>query len=178
MSAVPCQTVRVSRRTCSSQGTEHGDETKFHRLRTVRRQEGVSLRTVARRMGRDMRSVREEEDESHDLRISEIYEWQRALDVPLVDLLVDPGTPLSRPVFERAQLLRLMKTAAAIASQSGNEEIQRLARTMVNQLIDIMPELQGVTPWHRFGKRRSHNDYGRTAERCVSEDLILKYAHD
>ena len=89
-----------------------------HRVAEVRRQQGVSLRTVARHLKKDLATIRNQEKETTDLRLTELSEWQRVLDVPLVDLLVDSGSPLSRPVMERARLVRVMKTAASIAEKS------------------------------------------------------------
>ena len=72
------------------------------------------MRSASRQLGKEVRKLRQLEGETVDLRLSELYDWQKVLDVPIVDLLVDPGTPLSRPVLERARLVRLMKTVAAI----------------------------------------------------------------
>lgn len=94
-----------------------------NRIRHVREQQGVSLRTAARRMKTDMRTVREQENEFSDLRISQLKKWQEVLDVPLIDLIAEPGGPLSRPVMERAKLLRIMKTAVSIAENATEEPI-------------------------------------------------------
>lgn len=56
---------------------------QLHRVRTVRLQQGVSLRSAARQMGSDIRTLRLQEQESTDLRLSDLHKWQRALDVPL-----------------------------------------------------------------------------------------------
>ena len=62
--------------------------------------------------------------------------------------------PLSAPVMKRAQMVRLMKTAQAILERSSQPSIRRMAQTMTEQLIEIMPELADVGPWHAVGKRR------------------------
>ena len=147
--------------------------TSLHRISTVRRQQGLSLRSAARHLGLDIREVRRQECESADIRLSELFQWQQALEVPIADLLVDPGTPLSRPVLERAQLLRLMKTAAAIREQAPNAATQRMAETLIEQLTEIMPELKSVAPWHAVGQRRSLDEYGRIAERPIADDCVL-----
>ncbi len=145
---------------------------RLHRIRTVRRLQGVSLRTAARQLGTTVSDIRAQEDESADLRLSELYKWQAALDVPLEELLVEPTSPLSRPVTERARLVRVMKTAAAILEQASTPQLTRLAERLVNQLIELMPELQGVGPWHSVGRRRSLDEYGRIAEQCVPDDSL------
>ena len=153
-------------------------EKKLHRVATVREQQGVSLRSAARQLGSDVRELRHQESETTDLRLSELLEWQRVLEVPTIDLLVDPGTPLSRPVLERARLLRLMKTVMAIREQATSGQIKRLAQTMVGQLVEIMPELSDVGPWHSVGQRRSLDEYGVAAERSISEDFFHRPKHD
>ena len=152
---------------------QHDAESQcFHRIRTVRLQQGVSLRSASRQMGTDIRSLRLQERESTDLRLSDLHKWQKALDVPLTELVEDTDEPLSRPVMERARLIRLMKTAAAIHERSPSDGIKRMARTLVDQLVEIMPELKDVSPWHAFGQRRSLDDYGRVVERRLSEELL------
>lgn len=144
----------------------------LHRIRTVRRQQGLSLRSIARQLGTDVETLRLQEQEAADLHLSDVYRWQQVLDVPLIDLLVDPGMPLSRPVMERAMLLRLMKTAATLLERAKTASMRRLSRTMVEQLTEMMPELAEVGPWPRVGKRRDHNEFGRIVDRQVSEDLL------
>ena len=144
----------------------------LHRVRTVRLQQGMSLRSAARQIGTDVRSLRQQEQEDTDLRISELHKWQKALDVPLAELVEETDVPLSRPVMERARMIRLMKTAAAIHERSEEEGIQRMAQMLVEQLVEIMPELKDVSPWHTYGQRRSLDEPGRVVERRISEDVL------
>lgn len=144
----------------------------LHRIREIRLREGVSLRSAARQMGTDIRSLRLQEQESTDLRLSDLHKWQKALDVPLTELVVDDEMPLSPPVMERARMIRLMKTAAAIHDRAPSPAIKRMAEMMVNQLVEIMPELKEVSPWHQFGQRRSLDEYGRIMDRTISDDLL------
>jgi transcriptional regulator with XRE-family HTH domain len=144
----------------------------LHRLAEVRRVQGVSRRTVARRLHLDMASVKHMEQEDTDLSLSTLYEWQQVLDVPVNELLVEAEEPLSTPVMKRAQLLKLMKTAMAIKQRSGQGPIQRMAEVLVNQLVEIMPELAEVTPWHAVGKRRSQSELGQAAMRTISTDVL------
>jgi transcriptional regulator with XRE-family HTH domain len=142
----------------------------FHRIREVRVQQGVSLRTAARHMQSDVRSARQEEEEFTDLRLSQLYAWQRVLDVPVTELLVESEDPLSRPILERARMVRVMKTAQAILEKAPNAPIKRMAQMLVEQLTEVMPELATVSPWHSVGQRRSLDDVGRIAEQTVSMD--------
>ena len=145
---------------------------RLHRVRTVRRQQDMSLRTAARQLGLTVGQTRKEEEETTDLRLSDLYRWQTALEVPLVELLVDPDTPLSRPVMERARLVRLMKTATAILELAPNQRLRRMAEMLIEQLIECMPELNGIGPWHSVGQRRSLEEYGRIAERSLPDDIL------
>ena len=145
---------------------------RFHRIQEIRRREGVSLRSAARNLGLDARTVREQELSSQDLKISDLQRWQKALDVPIAELLVESDESLSGPVLERARMVRLMKTAAAIQERSEGSRVGRLAEMLVEQLCEIMPELKDVGPWHSVGQRRGPNEFGRTFERRfhVSDD--------
>lgn len=160
-------------------GSVHGppagiaaDARPLHRLAEVRRLQGVSRRTVARRLNTDIHQVKLQEQQHVDLSLSDLYRWQEALDVPVSELLVDSNDPLSTPVLQRAQLVRLMKTAAAILERSQQIGIRRMAQVLVDQLIEIMPELAEVHPWHAVGKRRSQDELGKAAERGLWTDFL------
>jgi transcriptional regulator with XRE-family HTH domain len=145
----------------------------MQRLAAVRRQQGVSRRTLARRLNVDVDQVRQQESESADLPLSVLYAWQKVLDVPVAELLVESGDTLTGPILERSQLLRLMKTVLAISEQARQESVRRMAQTMANQLIEIMPELAEVGPWHTVGKRRRLDELGIAAQRRFSDDVFI-----
>jgi transcriptional regulator with XRE-family HTH domain len=144
----------------------------LHRLATVRRLQGVSRRKLAHHMQVDVAEIRRQEKEDNDLPLSVLFEWQKVLDVPIAELLVESEDSLSRPLKWRAQLVRLMKTALAIVEQADNETTRKMAQTLVDQLIEVMPELQGITAWHAVGKRRRTNEVGIAALRTISDDLF------
>lgn len=172
MSATPMVTPIVTPSALSTKDAPASGK-RMHRIRTVRRLQGVSLRSAARQIGLDVRRLRAQENETNDLHISDLLKWQKALDVPVSELLEEPDTQLSRPVLERAQMIRLMKTAQAILERSSSPQIRRMAEMMVNQLTEIMPELKHVGPWHSVGQRRSLNELGRIAEQTVSTDHMV-----
>lgn len=145
----------------------------LHRIADTRRRQGLSLRSVARRMGKSVDQIRRLEEPSTDMLVSELYQWQQALEVPINDLLVDCSAPLSPPVMTRAQLLRVMKTVRAIKQETKAVAIERMATMLEQQLLEIMPELKDVAAWHSVGQRRSHNEVGRTAERVIPENFYL-----
>ena len=147
----------------------------LHRLATVRRLQGISRRVVARRMCIEVSEVSRQEDETADLPLSKLYEWQRVLDVPIAELLIESQDTLAKPLMERAQLVRLMKTALAIFEQAGEDTVRLMAQTLVDQLIEIMPELRGVSAWHTVGKRRRLSELGITAQRPIGEDVFIDH---
>jgi transcriptional regulator with XRE-family HTH domain len=145
----------------------------MHRLRAVRQEQGYTLRRVAQQMKMDIEEVRQEEDEFSDLPLSRLMDWQRVLEVPLVDLLVETESPLSAPVLQRARMVRLMKTAVAILERTDNTGVRRLAQALAEQLKEIMPELDGVTAWPTTSDRRSAGRLGRIVEQTYDIDVRL-----
>jgi transcriptional regulator with XRE-family HTH domain len=144
---------------------------KLHRLKSVRQEQGYTLRRVAQQMKVDLEQVRHEEEEFQDLPLSRLYEWQRVLEVPVADLLVDTDSPLSAPVLQRARMVRLMKTAVAILEKTDNPAIRRLAQALAEQLKEIMPELEGVTAWPTQSDRRSAGRLGRIIEQTYELNI-------
>ena len=147
----------------------------LHRIANIRRQQGISLRSAARRMGASMDQVRQQEQETCDMTLSELYRWQQTLDVPIVDLLLDVDTPLANPVMTRARLLRVMKTARSIkemACAAGAESLERLSTMLEQQLIELMPELKDVAAWHSVGQRRTQDELGRAADQILPDTFF------
>jgi hypothetical protein len=153
----------------------------YHRLGVVRRLQGISRRTLARRMNLELAEVRRQEDQDSDLPLSAIHEWQKVLEVPMAELLVESDDKVSGPLMQRAQLVRLMKTALALQEEADSEPARQLTGAMVQKLIDIMPELEHVSAWHAVGKRRRLDDVGVAAlrgltifsPRELSEDVFI-----
>jgi transcriptional regulator with XRE-family HTH domain len=151
------------------------DETTpaLHRVGAVRRLQGLSPRSIARKLNLDVAAVKLQERPGTDLRLSELYLWQQVLDVPIGELLVESGDHLAAPVLRRAQLVRIMKTAMAIHESTHQESIRRMALTLIEQLKELMPELQHITAWHTVGKRRRRDEFGVAAERRLSDSIFL-----
>ena len=145
----------------------------LQRLASVRRLQGLSRRTMARRLNLEVEQVREQELATSDLPLSALYAWQKALDVPVAELLVEADASLVSPVLERSRLVRLMKTVLAVRERSKQESIRRMAETMIGQLVEIMPELAEVGPWHAVGRRRRLSELGVAAQRRLSDDVFI-----
>jgi len=153
------------------------DRKPLHRIADVRRRQGISVRSAARRMHTSIDQVRRQEEPASDMLLSELLRWQQALDVPLADLLVDGDGPLSEPIMTRARLLRIMKTVRAIKETATSSSIQRFATMLEQQLVELMPELKDVAAWHSIGQRRSPSELGRTAERVLPDTFFHDSMH-
>ena len=147
-------------------------EKPLHRIHEVREQQGTSLRSVARKLNLPMQDVRAQESPHSDLRLTELLKWQEILEVPLTDLLIDSEGPLSEPVGQRASMLRVMKTAKALLESATDDPTKRLARMLVEQLVQMMPELAEVSAWHTVGQRRTQDEVGRIVERAIPDSFF------
>lgn len=144
----------------------------LHHLREVRLREEVSLRTMSRRLGVRLATVKEQESCSTDIPLSVLYQWQSALGVPAGELLVDGDDPLSSPKEKRDKLLQLMKTASSLSEQSKQLEIRRMIETIINQLIEIMPELDEAHSEIVEETRRKPIDFSRMLESSLPESMF------
>lgn len=151
---------------------------RLHRIAAVRRVQGVTLRNVSRRLGMPMAVVRRQEEPDCDIRLSDLQQWQQVLDVPISELLVEADGQLSGPVLERSRMVKLMKTAAAIRERSHDTTTARMVSMLIDQILELMPELADVTPWHTVGQRRTLDEMGRTAQRMVPEDVFRRPSRD
>jgi transcriptional regulator with XRE-family HTH domain len=144
----------------------------MQQLGEARRRQGLSVRCVAQRLNLTVGEVRAQEEGDADMLLSELYRWQSVLDVPLEELLADPQDSLSPRVLLRARMLRVMKTARAVRAQARSESVHRLAKLLISQLIEIMPELKEVAAWPTVGHRRTADEMGRIAEHPIPDDFM------
>jgi transcriptional regulator with XRE-family HTH domain len=147
---------------------------RLHRVADVRRLQGVTLRNVSRRLGVPLAVVRRQEQPDCDLRLSDLMQWQEVLEVPVAELLVEGEGQLSGPVLQRSRMVKLMKTAAAIRERSHDTTTARMVSMLIEQILEFMPELADVTPWHTVGQRRTLDDVGRAAQRTVADEIFRR----
>ena len=152
-------------------GTPSGGD-PLHQIAAVRKRQGISCRALARRLKTEVGFVKWQEQADSDMLLSTLYQWQKALGVPVTELLADDNEPLSPPVMKRAQMVRLMKTAMAIREEAQAPPLKRMAQMLVEQLIEIMPELKDVNPWNAVGQRRTLDELGQAADRRLSLDAL------
>lgn len=164
------QVVRSPARTSPAPTTTEAPK-NLQRVAAAREQQGFSLRTISRRTGMDLRTLRSHELPTTDMKLSELRAWQTALEVPLVDLIEDDLQPLSSPVKDRAMLVRIMKTVMAIKEAGGSPRIQRLADMLADQMISLMPELKEIGAWPQHGGRRTSGS-SRIVEQQVNTKML------
>ena len=144
----------------------------LHRLREIRNQQDISIRSLSRRMNVTASEVRMQEDPHFDLRLSALYQWQQALGVPASELLVEPGDGLSAPIQLRARLLRMMKTIATILDQPQSDRTTHLIANLKNDILEVMPEVEGVDRWHGSSSDRS-GDIAAAVLRQIDDAFFL-----
>ena len=121
--------------------------------------------------GSTLRRLKNKKSKGPICRSPQLYQWQKALGVPVGELLADGHEPLSAPVLRRAQLVRLMKTAASIQERAKQASVGRMAQMLIEQLVEIMPELKQVHPWNTIGMRRTMDELGQAATRSLSSEI-------
>jgi transcriptional regulator with XRE-family HTH domain len=146
---------------------------RLQRLGEVRRREGVPRVKIARRLGISVRQVEQQEQPSSDISLSELYRWQEALGVPAAELLQEPNGELSPPVHLRARLLRAMKTARLLEEVARQPSLRRLVKSLMEQLLEVMPELKDTTAWPVVGHRRKQDELGQAFFRRISRDFFV-----
>lgn len=144
----------------------------LHRIADVRQAQGISMRTLARRMSLSPAQLIEQEQSTCDLTLSELYHWQEALNVPMADLLQEPSAGLSGCVRDRAVMIRIMRTVRSLQEHPENEQVRYCVETLANQLIELMPELVHVDSWPTVGRRRSLDEISPLEERAVSSRFL------
>ena len=142
-----------------------------NRIAFVREQQEMTLRSVARQTGIDVRTLRKQEKPTANLTLTELAKWSKALDVPVVNLIEEPESTLDNPVKKRAAMVRIMRSAMSIHDEAASAKMHALAETLVSQLVELMPELDGLAAWPQYGQRRGPEEVGRVAERPLRIDL-------
>ena len=160
--------VMGSRRVCPQDRA--GPE--LNRIAEVIEREQVSLRSLAKRRQLTKSELLASIDSSSDLRLSELYQWQEVLQVPVAELLVEPEESFSEPVHRRTQLLKAMRTVRSIQEIAQEKPVQKMALNLVKQILEMMPELNKVPPWPSVGQRRTLDEMGAIVDRCMPEYLL------
>jgi len=168
-SAIDCvPTVREAK-------NERCDTPLLHRIAEVRRQQGLSLKSISQRTGVEVRILQRQELPDSNLSLIDLIRWQKALEVPVENLLVDHDSELSAPIRSRASMIKVMKTVVALTEVASSPRVSRLTTMLREQLIEIMPELAEIGGWPNFGSRREPDQLGRIGENpIILDDLRLE----
>jgi hypothetical protein len=121
-------------------------------------------------LGIAIEDVRQQECPTTDLPLSVLQKWAKVLGLPVAELVEETDKSVSTPLYHRARLVLVMKTAMALLERPGEPQTKRLAQTLIDQLIEIMPELRGVSAWKAIGKRRGLDDLGIAAQRRLCDE--------
>ncbi|HJN66272.1 MAG: helix-turn-helix domain-containing protein [Pirellulales bacterium] len=149
-----------------------GLDRPLHRIREIRAQHDVSLRSLARKMHVPVREIRAQEDPTCDLPLTAVYRWQKALNVPAAEILVEPDDRLSTPVNIRARLLRMMKTVVTILEKDQPERTRNLLENLRTDILAVMPEVAHIDHWHGSGGPKGSDDIAAAVLRQISDELL------
>jgi transcriptional regulator with XRE-family HTH domain len=149
--------------------------TPLHRLGAIRRREQISRRKVGQVLGVSVAEVEQQERPSSDMPISNLRRWQKALGVPIAELLDDTDGELSPPVQLRARLVRIMKTVCSIQERTRQVSVQRLTTMLTEQLLEVMPELKDTGAWPTVGQRRAEKDLGQAYFRRLTINPVEEF---
>lgn len=144
----------------------------LHRVAEVQREQSISDRTMAARLKVSMDELRRQRAPEADLSLSQLYHWHEALNVPIADLLVEPGPSLAPVVERRARLVKMMKTVRSLQLEAKTPEVGAMVEYLAEQMIELMPELVEVDSWPIVGKRRSSFDISPIEERALPDETM------
>jgi len=137
----------------------------LHRLALMRREQGVSLSTIAKKLDVEIAEARRQEQATTDLLLSQLYQWRDALETPVADLLFEWEEIPTNPIKCRSQLVKMMKSVRAIIETTKEGGTRVLAETLATQFVDLMPELAHINAWPSIGQAREPRELGQAALR-------------
>ena len=138
----------------------------LHRLREERLRAGLSIRSIARRTGLPMSTVREHE-ESENLSLRDLAMWQQALGVPFGDLLASPPGALSDPVQLRAGLVQITKSLHSLQETELTEQQVAHVSNILHRLRGLMPELDEIQAWPQRGSGKRTDEPSQVEMRLL-----------
>lgn len=140
----------------------------LHFIASTLRRQNATLAGCARRLGISPSEAAAQIRPDADLSLSQLYAWRAVLDVPTSELLpLDDLVP--DPIRNRALLLRIMKTARQLQDLSRASRLESAVASLVDQLIELMPELAEVPAWPTVGQSRAPRDLGGATRRVDAE---------
>ncbi len=140
----------------------------LHFIALTLRKQNATLAGCARRLGLTPAEAAAQTRPDADLTLSQLYAWRAVLDVPTSELLpLEDVVP--DPIRNRALLLRTMKTARQLQDLSRGTRLEPAVASLVDQLIELMPELAEVPAWPTVGQSRAPRESGSAARRVDAD---------
>ena len=146
----------------------------LHRLAAVRRERGLSRKAMAAKLHIDVEAVRQQEQETSDLRLSVLEQWRQALNVPLAELLVETSHPLALARIPERKTVELLKAVLAILNEAKQPGIRRMAHTLADQLVELRPELKSLAAQYGVGSEQLLDSQGQTVGHKLPLDVFLE----
>ncbi|MBQ2788182.1 MAG: hypothetical protein IJE97_00995 [Thermoguttaceae bacterium] len=141
----------------------------LHFIASTLRKQNATLAGCARRLGLSLSEAAAQIRPDADLTLSQLYAWRAVLDVPTSELIpFDDVVP--DPIRNRALLLRTMNTARQLQDLSRGTRLEPAVASLVDQLIELMPELAETPAWPTVGQSRAPREPG-SATRRVDADF-------
>lgn len=147
---------------------------RLHRLGEIRKMRKLSVADVARKLQLEPEDVRQQEQATTDLTLSLLYRWQQLLKVPIGDLVIDAHNPLATPSIRREKLAEVMQLALWILANTKQPGIRRMAHTLIDQLVELAPELKPIAAAHSAGQHQRFDEQGRAMKGPLPVDFFLE----
>ncbi len=140
----------------------------LHFIAATLRKQNATLAGCARRLGLTLSEAAAQTRPDADLALSQLYAWRAVLDVPTSELIpLEDVVP--DPIRNRALLLRTMKTARQLQDLSRGTRLESAVASLVDQLIELMPELAEVPAWPTVGQSRAPREPGNATRRVDAD---------
>jgi transcriptional regulator with XRE-family HTH domain len=146
----------------------------LHRVRAARKARRLSLSEVAKHLALPPEEAERQEQPTSDLPLSTLYRWQKLLKVPVTELLVDGTGSLGLPSVKSERLAGALQVALAILAQTKQPGIRRMAHTLVDQLVELSPDLKQVADAHTAGQAHRFDEQGRAQKGALPLDFFME----
>lgn len=144
----------------------------YHRIRAVRLQLQVSIRTFADLLGVGIKSARDIESPENDVGLARLRVIARHFRVPVTELIVeDEGDELHQL---RGFVVRVIKVCVAMEERSlASGEGMNLVKMLKARAVELLPEAAEVHDEH-FHSLRPGDEPGRIAGTMIPVDAQVR----
>lgn len=148
---------------------------KLHQIATVRREQNISIVSCAKKLGISVQEARYQELPTTDLTITQLLAWKEVLEVPLSELVGQTGDDLENPIRNRAKLVKIMKSAKQVLQVAHESRVRYIGETLVDQLVELMPELAEISAWPDVGQSHENRSPGVAVTRRFDPDIARRF---